>query len=279
MPLLEGIVQFPWFSKSNFLQSKFCLPEPVARAIIELHKHGYKFTEKFLGLVAQQPTLQAFFSKERIDATKTSGISPSAIEKLNQKLPFLMVVENKTFDLKEKEGKAAASAPGKPYIRPPVAALSVEPANLSVAEKIDAAKEMSAAQLQALQPQALVEELRAAWAKKDPAAFLVAYIKLARLSFVKFGVDIKDVMVTMDEKELPYITEAMQGKDTPGFYLIFSSGTAGERWYFKSPFDKEKPNIHYSPSGPYDFSEVFIRSLQNCPGFEVRGKHLFLYLE
>jgi hypothetical protein len=273
---MSGIVNFPWFSKSSFLQTKFSLPESSARAILDLHKKGYKFTDRFMKAFAEQPALQAFFTKERIAIAETVGFSPPVLARLNEQLPFSMTVENKTIDLEEKENKTQT---GAPHIRPPIAAASIESASLSVEERIEAAKEMSPDQLQALEPKALVEELRAAWAKKDPAAFLVAYIKLARLSFVKFSRDISDVMVTMDEKELPSIADAMQGKATPGFYLVFSSGTAGERWYFKSSYDKDKPNIHYSPSGPYDFSEVFIRSLQGCPGFEARGDHLFLYLE
>jgi len=276
---IDGIVKLPWLNKTNFLQTKFNLPELAARAIIDLHKQNYKFTAQFLKAVTEQSALQELLVDGRfVNAATTTGFTPLVLENLSRKLPFSIIVEDKVFALKEKAAQPASS-PGIPHIRPPLTATAVEPAKLSPGERIEAAKEMERNQLKALEPQSLVGELRVAWAQKDPAAFLVAYIKLARLSFIKFSTDIDDVMVTMDEKEIPFIADAMQGKNTPGFSLIFSSGTAGERWHFKSPFDKDKPNIHYSPNGPYDFSDVFSRSLQGCPGFEVRGKHLFLYLE
>jgi len=279
----SGIFSFPWFkSKAGSLQSNFNLPVPVAQSIVELNRRGYKFTVEFLQSVAASPPLQKLFTEGRIMNAANVGFPPEVMENLNRKLPFSMVIENKTFDLREKEASSpipsGSTPPEKPSSKPPITAY-VEPPFARAEREIEEAKEIPIDQISAMQPQEIINGLRAAWKEKDSLAFLVAFIKLMRFSFLRSNNE--DIFIPMTYPDLRGIENVMQGGDSAGFYMIFSSGTMGTRWVFKSNDDPAKPYLVYLPGRPnYDYSDVFKKALDGCPGFKVdRGKYLYLYLE
>jgi len=279
----SGIFSFPWFkSKAGSLQSNFNLPVPVAQSIVELNRRGYKFTVEFLQSVAASPPLQKLFTEGRIMNAANVGFPPEVMENLNRKLPFSMVIENKTFDLREKEASSpipsGSTPPEKPSSKPPITAY-VEPPFARAERELEEAKEIPLAEIAAMQPQAIINELRSAWQAKQALSFLVAFIKLMRFSFSQSTNE--DIFVPMTYPDLRGIENALQGGESAGFSMLFSSGTMGERWAFKSIRDLDKPYLVYVPSRPgYDYSEIFRKALTGCQGFDGnRGKYLYLYLE
>jgi hypothetical protein len=278
----DGIVKFPWLrSKAHFLQTQFTLPDAVARPIAELSRRGYQFTDRFLRGATDSLPLQKLFTEGRIaNAAETIGFPAEVLENLNRKLTFSFVVENRTFDLKEKETKAAAEPlirPENPF-KPHAIPKFVESPAARADRLIEEAKELPTAQIAALHPQELIGDLRSAWSQKDSLSFLISFIRLVRLSFYRSG---KEVSILMNHHELSIIDDARQGKDTAGVFLHFKSGTAGERWIFKPPYKEGKPYLVYIPSTEgYDDSAVFKKALDGCQGFRVdQGKYLFLDLE
>ena len=275
------VFSFPWFgNKATSLQSKFNLPVPVAQSIVELSQKGYIFTVNFLQGVAAQPELQKLFTEGRMANAAAVGFRPETLENISKKLPFSIVIDNKTLDLKNKEKPTSAPSGPMPLERPsspPPITPYVESPTARAEREIREARNIPLSQIAALQPQELINDLRTAWQKNDSLSFLISFIKLIRFSFSQSG---EDVSIMMGYHELKVIDEARQGKDTAGFFLHFRSGTAGERWIFKSPSDQDKPYIVYLPSGPYDSSEIFKKALAGCSDFKVdRGKYLYLYLE